>query len=421
MAILELHSLNPDFSFIIGKNPSSGMLVKSIRKGKAFGWYPDETRYAIYFKDGENEISYPKEKDETFEYLNVSRYNSPLFPLSAITDFFASSSKKNHPADTDGFTNEVSINMVFAEYERYLEFFKTHFPEYAIEWEEISYKNMKIKVSTKKSIHHLLNYVNVLFLFLSLMSKEYIDLNDETVEKYIRSINTIDAPYFIRYLFARNAFVSKEKFYKYKKLLQETDRYSIDFAYGNTAVQRQNWITNQMSFDKAVVDVGCGEGAYAIPYSKKIAPYFLHAIDIDEKVREKLTHKVKVREIENILLYSSLDDYLSTYEEEECEAILTEVIEHMSQSSAADLIQQLFQLNWKTLIITTPNSEFNSYYSIETRHDDHKWEMTTKEFSDWLISVLPESVEVSFHGIGDSVNGIHTTQGAILKRKEENA
>src|SRR4051794_20917521 len=118
MAILELYSLNPDFSFIIGKNPSSGMLIKSIRKGKAFGWYPDETRYAIYFKDGENEISYPKEKDETFEYLNVSRFNSPIFPLSAITDFFASASKKIHPADTDGFTNEVSINMVYTEYER---------------------------------------------------------------------------------------------------------------------------------------------------------------------------------------------------------------------------------------------------------------------------------------------------------------
>jgi hypothetical protein len=174
-----------------------------------------------------------------------------------------------------------------------------------------------------------------------------------------------------------------------------------------------------LPFNKPIIDVGCGEGAYAIPYSKKILPDFLHAIDIDEKVREKLSHKIKVREIENILLYSSLEEFLTTYENEKCDVIVTEVIEHMSKPSAADLIQQIFQLKWETLIITTPNVEFNSFYSIDSRHDDHKWEMTTAEFSNWLKDLLPESIDVSFHGIGDSVNGIYTTQGAILTRKEE--
>jgi hypothetical protein len=420
MAILELYSSNPQFSYIIGKNPASGMLIKGVRKGKAYGWYPDETRYAVYFKDGENEISYPKEKDEQFEYLNVSRYNSPLFPLSAITDFFSSVSKKEHPSDIEGYSQKVTVLMVSADTERYLEFFKTHFPEYELSWEVVAHKNVRIEIKTDKSIHHLLNYVNVLFLFLSLMAKEYIDLSDEAVGKFIRAINTIDAPYFIRYLFARNALLSKDKFFKNKPLLEQTNRYTINLAYGNTAVQRQNWITSQLQFDRTIIDVGCGEGAYAIPYSKKIAPLFVHAIDIDETVREKLSLKIKKREIDNILLYSSLEEFLATYENEECDVILTEVIEHMSKTQAAELIQQVLKLNWKTFMITTPNVEFNDYYSIDSRHDDHKWEMSTDEFNLWLAALLPETVEASFHGIGDSINGVHTTQGAILTRKEEN-
>ncbi|GJM70546.1 hypothetical protein HMSSN036_27620 [Paenibacillus macerans] len=69
-------------------NPHSGMLLRSIRKGMAYGWYTGEHTFNVYFKDADNNISYKQHEQENFEYLNVSRYNTPLFPLNAIGEFF---------------------------------------------------------------------------------------------------------------------------------------------------------------------------------------------------------------------------------------------------------------------------------------------------------------------------------------------
>lgn len=64
MAIVQLQSANPAFSFIIRKNPSSGMMLREIRKGIGHGWYSDSNTYNVYFKDADNEVSYQKEKNE---------------------------------------------------------------------------------------------------------------------------------------------------------------------------------------------------------------------------------------------------------------------------------------------------------------------------------------------------------------------
>lgn len=99
MAIFQLKSNNPDFSYIIAKNPSSGMSIKTIRKGNAFAWYSTEDTYNVYFKDADNEISYKEQAEEMFEYLNTTRYCSTLFPLNAINTFFSSAFKKLHEKD----------------------------------------------------------------------------------------------------------------------------------------------------------------------------------------------------------------------------------------------------------------------------------------------------------------------------------
>lgn len=103
------------------------------------------------------------------------------------------------------------------------------------------------------------------------------------------------------------------------------------------------------------------------------------------------------------------------------DVILTEVIEHMPTKMARKLIRKIVQhIDFATFIITTPNSEFNTFYGLEGfRHDDHDWEMSTAEFQTWLIEMIDEKiVTIEFYAIGDAVNGIHTTQGAILRKKE---
>lgn len=99
MAIVQVRSTNPQFSFLIKKNPNSGMMLRSIRRGMAYGWYTDQQTFNVYFKDADNEISYKQHENENFEYLNVSRYNTPLFPLNAINEFFSASLKAQDERD----------------------------------------------------------------------------------------------------------------------------------------------------------------------------------------------------------------------------------------------------------------------------------------------------------------------------------
>ena len=50
------------------ENTSTGMLLRSIRKGMAYGWYTDALTFNVYFKDADNEISYKQHMNDTFEY-----------------------------------------------------------------------------------------------------------------------------------------------------------------------------------------------------------------------------------------------------------------------------------------------------------------------------------------------------------------
>lgn len=419
MAIVQLKSTNPEFSFIIKKNPASGMQLRSIRKCIAYGWYGDLQSYNIYFKDADNEISYLQSKDESFEYLNVSRYNTPLFPLNAMTEFLSSTFKKKDNKDIDGFTNELFINLVHIELPRYIDFFNTHFEEFKIEIVHQTHKSYKMMIKTNKSIYDLLNFANVLFVFLSMLGKEYLGITDDVIEKYIKSINIIDAPFYIRYLFARNILLSKDKFYKYKKQLEQTSKYDINLAFGDTSIQRRECIQNIIPFNKSILDVGCGEGFYALPFSKKIQDNFYYAIDIDEELTKAIDCKAEKRNIENLITFNSLDKFLESYNEELVDVILTEVVEHMNVTEAEILVKSIYKnVNFDKFIITTPNSTFNKYYALEKfRHDDHKWEMNKDEFKSWIEKMFKNTeFKLEFLNIGDSVNGTHTTQGILITK-----
>ncbi|CAM4013488.1 hypothetical protein PAAL109150_05190 [Paenibacillus alkaliterrae] len=53
----------------------------------------------MVYKAADNEVSYKQHAQYQFEYLNVSRYNTPLFTLSAINEFFAAPLKAQDTRD----------------------------------------------------------------------------------------------------------------------------------------------------------------------------------------------------------------------------------------------------------------------------------------------------------------------------------
>ncbi|WP_127587222.1 methyltransferase domain-containing protein [Paenibacillus koleovorans] len=420
MAIVQLRSTNPQFSFLIKKNPGTGMQLREVRQGMAYGWYSDETTFNVYFKDADNEISYKQQADESFEYLNVSRYNTPLFPLNAITEFFQNAVKAQDERDTEGFEHRFYINMVHIDRVRYIDFFAKHLNEFTFSLQHQAHKSYSLTVSTRKSLHHLLHAAGLLTLFLAIFGEEYIDISDAVLDKYIRSLNIIDPPFYIRSLFARNFLNSRERFKKYKADIERTDRYAIRLEYGGTGLQRRNFITRLISFDKPILDVGCGEGFYAFALAPKLEGLY-YAVDVNEELLEAVSRKAEAKELDNIATFRSLDHFLEIYNGERVDVILTEVIEHMSEDEAGALVRQICgNVDFEQFIVTTPNADFNDFYELNGfRHEDHKWEMGEQAFQKWIAEIVQhDKVSYEVLAIGDSVNGIHTTQGVLIRRKE---
>lgn len=419
MAIVQVRSTNPKLSFIIKKNPESGVMLRSIRKGMAYGWYTNASTFNVYFKDADNEISYKQNEQENFEYLNVSRYNTPLFPLNAISEFFSAPLKDQDERDVEGYEHTFYINMIHIEMVRYVEFFQKHLKDFTFEIKHQAHKSYSLTITTRRSLYHLMHAVSVLCLFLSMFGNEYIDISESILDKYIKSINVIDAPFYIRSLFVRHFLSSKDRFRNYKDDLENTSRYDIRFDYGGTGLQRRNYIARALPFDKSILDVGCGEGFYALPFSTKIEGSY-YAIDINEDLLDVVSRKAKSKEIDNIVPFSSIDRFLEAYNGEQVDIILTEVIEHMNEDEAKGLIRQICeQVDFDNFIITTPNSDFNEFYELSGfRHEDHKWEMGQAAFQQWLMDVIRETkLDYEFVAIGDGVNQIQTTQGVILKKR----
>ncbi|WKA56676.1 3' terminal RNA ribose 2'-O-methyltransferase Hen1 [Planococcus shixiaomingii] len=104
--------------------------------------------------------------------------------------------------------------------------------------------------------------------------------------------------------------------------------------------------------------------------------------------------------------------------------VLCEVIEHIDEPrlpKALDTILHNYQP--ASLIISTPNREYNEVYAMEDhfRHADHRFEWTRTEFENWCNERNHQNLyELEFHGIGEeqSLYG-HPTQLCMFKRKEE--
>lgn len=397
------------------------MQLRPVRKGIAYGWYSDDATYNVFFKDADNELSYKQNDSDSFEYLNVSRYNTPLFPLNAVNEFFSTPVKAQDERDIDGYEHTFFINMVQVERLHYIEFFNKHLKDYTFSLQHQAHKSYSLTITTHKSLYHLLHVTQVLSLFLSIFGDEYIDISDRILDKYIRSLNVIDAPFYIRSLFARSFLTTRELFKRYKSSIEQTEQASIGLEYGGTAMQRRTFISSVLPFNKPILDIGCGEGFYAIPFAGKIESTY-YAVDINAELLEIVNRKAKAKQIDNIATFGSLDHFLESYNGEQVDVILTEVVEHMSLDEAAALIRQIIgSVDFEQLIVTTPNADFNRYYELDgLRHEDHKWEMGIDAFREWFTDTIQGlSVEAEYGMVGDRVDEIRTTQSAIVRRKEE--
>lgn len=407
MAHLKIQSSNPDLSFILKKNPASGMQALLHKQGVLMGWYnPNNlSDYHVFFKDKGNSYN------ESGDYNDHLSLTSPLFVLDSISEFFNENLKKHHEKDLEGFENQISVNAVSFANQKILSSFSTFFPEVNLLYTDGHIKTITLK--TSKSIHYLMNYTALLFSMIELRKTElYVD--SSLLIKYLHCLNRIDAPYFIRYLFKSHLLRYPEDFKASVDLLNSQGKYN--FTPGDNYMSRVRAVESYLNSDP-LADIGCGEGRFMSLLGKKVSKYL--AYDQSEEERLKARNRMVRLDLPHIQLFDTNEDFsVALQDQPSFQGMLVEVVEHMPKPTAENLIKTYLQKsNLSQLFISTPDHAFNKHYAIDGyRHHDHHFELTMEEFKNWILSLTPPEFKANFLKIGDEIDGVSTTIGVVLKR-----
>ncbi len=176
-----------------------------------------------------------------------------------------------------------------------------------------------------------------------------------------------------------------------------------------------------------MIDLGCGEGALLRSLSQDPSFEQLAGIDISSSalaIAQKQTtsdelpahQQARIQLIHGSLLHP--DPHLQGYDA----AVLVEVIEHVEPDQIAALEQVVFQFAQpQTVIVTTPNIEYNVLYPIppgQLRDPDHRFEWTRQAFQQWAEQTAQKyGYTVELKGIGDEFYDLGTpTQMGIFHK-----
>ena len=167
----------------------------------------------------------------------------------------------------------------------------------------------------------------------------------------------------------------------------------------------------------SVVDLGCGEGKLLrLLVGEK---QFVRILGMDvsfgslEIARDRLKmHRMTTAQQQRLELIQGSLTYRDRRIEGYDAAALVEVIEHLDEPRLAALERNVFRYaRPATVIITTPNAEYNklfaNYEEGKMRHGDHRFEWTREEFEAWGRRIAQEhGYVVRFKPIGEEEAGV---------------
>lgn len=423
MAILKLSSNSDKFSFLLSKNPSSGMIARKIKNGYSFGWYYNND-YIVYFKDADDSVSFGVNNNQEFEYNDVTKYTSPLVYFNLLREFFSSFNKENQYDEFDK-TYSISVESIYLKNKRVIDTFIKHYKDFNFKYTELCRNTYKVEISTNnQGMIKLYSLLNVFLIFNQLNNQFNYYLENELIEKFLKLSNKIDTPFFIKYWFKVKLCRSKESFNKLKDYFLFGLK-DVEMFYGDSAIQRDYEIRNHIDFKQPIVDIGCNDmNGYGYRYADKLKDNTVsyHAIDIDENALEMAKKKCNNRNLNNVEFYNSIEEYIETSFNEESQIILSEVVEHIEYEESIKFVKKILnEIKFNKFILTTPNKDFNYLYEFEegeTRHDDHKFELTQDEFIEYVkkLNIDETKYKIEFKQVGDLVKSVGLTQMIIVSK-----
>jgi 3' terminal RNA ribose 2'-O-methyltransferase Hen1 len=177
---------------------------------------------------------------------------------------------------------------------------------------------------------------------------------------------------------------------------------------------------------REVLDLGCGEGKLLRELLSDRQFERIVGMDVSVRALENAVRRLKFdrlpeRQAERLnLIHGSLiyrDNRLEGFDA----AALVEVIEHLDPPRLAAMERVVFEFaRPKTVVLTTPNSEYNVMWETlpagQFRHSDHRFEWTRDEFQQWAGQVADRfGYSVRFLPVGpeDEKVGAPTQMGVF--------
>ncbi len=177
-----------------------------------------------------------------------------------------------------------------------------------------------------------------------------------------------------------------------------------------------------------IADLGCGQGTLVSALLKEAWVGHVVGVDVSWRSLEIAGQRLRLDEmpprqrarvdlLQGALTYR--DRRLADFDA----VAVIEVIEHIDEPRLAAFEDSVFAAaHPRTAVVTTPNVEYNTLFEGmadgQLRHNDHRFEWTRAQFSDWCSGIADRhgyTVEVSGIGAEDKDLGC-PTQMAVFRR-----
>lgn len=175
---------------------------------------------------------------------------------------------------------------------------------------------------------------------------------------------------------------------------------------------------------ESVLDVGCGEGKLLKLLLKEAQFKKIAGMDVSFGELQKAKENLHLNDASPLMRERvSLFQSSITYKDERIKnydaMALIEVIEHLDEERLPAMEKIVFgYARPKTVILSTPNAEYNVLFKdSHFRHDDHRFEWTRKQFSDWCAKIALEynyEASLKFVGLEEKAIGA-PSQLAVFK------
>lgn len=447
-----------DLGYLLHKNPERAQQFE-LNYGKAYVFYPEvsdkRTTAALLLNIDPIDLARGKlgsTDGGLFDYVNDRPYASTSFMSSAISRVFGTAmsgkcEKRQELADTPikltaqifSLKDNGDVNLATQLFEPLgykvtseRTVLDSQFPE----WGNSPYINLTISGTVKLSM--LLNQIYVLIPVFDKQKHYYI--SEDEIKKLLEHgegwLNTHPYKEKIaqRYFTARKNFARKAL----DILLADDPDEVADKENENAAEEvrtplntvRLQTVKNAVlaSGASSVIDLGCGEGRLTSLLLSEPQIKNVTACDVSVSVLEKAAQRLGLDRMPTYkrnkltLMQASLTYKDKRFEGYDC-ACIVEVIEHIEQARIPAFERSVFEFaSPRTVIVTTPNKEYNANYErmreSDLRHGDHRFEWTRTQFKDWTVHICEKfgyTCEISGIGDVDEQVGSPTQMGVFRK------